>query len=101
MILVVFIFVAVSKYCFSAYWLRSNCSICSRIFGTVMFVSSISSTVYIYCIAKELTPNSKVARILPPSLRFPIGGEVGIVHQTQQSCTRVWLLDFMAVLFLG
>ena len=84
MILVVFIFVAVSKYCFSAYWLRSKCSICSVIFGTVMLVSSIYNTVYIY-----LTLNSEVAGILPLSLGFPTGGRVEIVPDTQQSCSRV------------
>ena len=74
--------------------LRSTCSICSMIFGTVKFVSSISCTVYTCGIASEPNPNSEVARILPLSLGFLIGGDFGVVPQTQQSCSEAWLLWF-------
>ena len=58
-------------------------------FGAVKLAGSISCTVYIYCVATGLTPNSKMAGILPLSLGLPI--------------VRVGLrcYDFMAVLLHG
>ena len=76
------------------FWLRSKCSICSIIFGTVKVVGCISCTVYRYYIVRNLTPNNEVFGILSLSLGFPIVGEVELVPQTQQSGCKVWLQWF-------
>ena len=82
------------------FWLRSKCSICSIIFGTVKVVGCISCTVYTYCIARELTPNNEVFRILSLSLGFPIVGEVEMRYYLNRLAVGLRCYDFMVVLLV-
>ena len=70
-------------------------------FGAVKLAGSISCTVYIYCVATGLTSNSKVAGIWPPSLGFPILGEVEMRYYLNSLAVGFRCYDLMAVLLVG